>query len=220
MVRTRMGGRVVLALVIVVCMSAAVALGATSRTYAWSFGDRTWRISVVLSETSFEYFASLPRGSDYSAYVAHGANRDALATVVDALGKAARSAGFDPEKTAGLVISFVQGLPYVADDGAEGLLEYPKYPLETLFGGGDCEDTAILAAALMKDLGLSVGLLHFVGTLPAHMAVGVALPAGVRGTYFPWEGKRYYYGETTEPGWSIGEVPPFYRGEPAYIELV
>jgi len=193
-------------------------VAAHANTYSWTYDGRLWRIEAALSESMLGSFRAIPRGSDYSAYVEHPDNAAAVKDVVEQLRRAADVAGYAIERTAGLVITFVQSLPYVADGGSGSPGEYPNYPLETLAAGGDCEDKAILAAALMKALGMSVGLLHFISTLPAHMAVGIALPASVSGTYFPHEGKRYYYGETTEPGWGIGEVPPSYRGALAYIE--
>jgi hypothetical protein len=51
------------------------------------------------------------------------------------------------------------------------LVEYPKYPLETLVEKkGDCEDQSILAAALLAAMGYEVALL----ILPIHVALGVA----------------------------------------------
>jgi hypothetical protein len=191
---------------------------AVAQRYSWIYEGRPWEMTVTLSASMLEAFRGLPRGTDYSAYVGHPDNGAALREVVDGLRRLAASAGYSAEKTAGLAMALVQSLPYVPDGGPGRPMEYPNFPLETLASGGDCEDKAILAGALMKGLGLSVGLLHFSSTMPAHMAVGIALPPSVAGTYYPHGGQRYYYGETTEPGWSIGQIPPSYRGSMAYIE--
>ncbi|UCF10870.1 MAG: hypothetical protein JSW65_04100 [Candidatus Bipolaricaulota bacterium] len=215
-----MRGRLVAPTAIACLLCLVITWAVQARTYSWAYDGRLWRIQAELSTEQLRDFASLPRGWDYSAYVGHHGNVDAVRDVVDALGAAADDAGYGERQTAGLVVAFVQALPYVVDNQDGVAVEYPRYPLETLFDGGDCEDKAILAAALMKGLGMSVGLLHFTATLPAHMAVGIALSERVSGTYFPHDGKRYYYGETTEPGWQIGEVPPQVRGNLAYIEPV
>ncbi len=101
------------------------------------------------------------------------------------------------------VLAFVQSMSYEGD-----IDEYPKYPLETLVeGGGDCEDTSILYATLMKGLGYDVAILGFWD----HVMVGVAFPDPVPesliGTNsFVKNGKRYYTAETTDKKWRIGEV--------------
>lgn len=91
------------------------------------------------------------------------------------------------------------------------LIEYPKYPLETLVEKkGDCEDQSILAAALLAAMGYEVALL----ILPIHVALGVAgfdNRAGSRVVH-PANGARYLYTETTAPNWLPGEVPLEFRG--------
>ena len=54
------------------------------------------------------------------------------------------------------VLSFVQSLPYTLDDVTTGYDEFRRYAVETLIeGGGDCEDTTILVAAILRGLGES-----------------------------------------------------------------
>lgn len=53
--------------------------------------------------------------------------------------------------------------------------EYPKYPVETLVEGGDCEDKSILLAAILRAMGYRTALLVFSGN-PGHIAVGVECP--------------------------------------------
>ena len=121
--------------------------------------------------------------------------------------------------------SFVQNFKYEEDtDG-----EYPNYPVETLFDKkGDCEDTAILTAALLQSMGYDTVLIRFLSATEGeagHMAVGVAV-AGVSGGYsYPYDGKNYYYLETTATSWELGDMPPDilskYKGKSdAIYELV
>ncbi|HUS79527.1 MAG TPA: hypothetical protein VM050_12805 [Patescibacteria group bacterium] len=84
--------------------------------------------------------------------------------------------------------------------------------METLAdGGGDCEDTSILTAALLNSMNHPVVLIG----LPDHMAVGVDVPAS--GAYYPYNGSRYYYLETTGEGWELGGIPSEYEETSASI---
>jgi hypothetical protein len=113
------------------------------------------------------------------------------------------------------VLFFVQQLPYSSDDAPASYIEgavpvpamhtskgveYPKYPVETLVDGkGDCEDSSILAAALLNLMDYDVVLLGY----SDHMAVGVQMTnfdpyyADYAPKYYNSMGKRYYYAETT-----------------------
>lgn len=103
-------------------------------------------------------------------------------------------------------IEFVAGLvqeaiPYVSEEG-----EYPKYPVETLIEGGDCEDKSILLASLLRAMGYRSALLLFRGN-PGHMAVGVECSDGW-GSYYLKDGVKYFYLESTNSGWKVGQIPP------------
>ena len=93
------------------------------------------------------------------------------------------------------IIKYVQSIPYVEDKNGE-----IKYPIETILEGGDCEDTAILAAVLIAEAGYDVIILEY----PTHAAIGL-YGHNIGGTYYPYNGRNYYYVETTAPGWRIGQ---------------
>lgn len=102
------------------------------------------------------------------------------------------------------VLAFVQSLPYTTDQETKGVPDYWRYPVETLRDEtGDCEDSSILAAAVLRRLGHRVAL----GLLPGHVALGVEAPAWVPGTFAEVDSHRMYYCETTGEGWSVGEMP-------------
>lgn len=106
------------------------------------------------------------------------------------------------EEKINLVITFVQSLLYTVDSVTTSFDEYPRYPLETLIdNGGDCEDTSILTASLLKSMNYDIILI----APPGHMALGVNIDAC--GSSWRYEGERYYYLETTGEGWEIGEYP-------------
>lgn len=118
------------------------------------------------------------------------------------------------EESARAILKFVH--EHIMSDGKpEEItnLEYVKFPVETLVErNGDCEDTAILAAALMKAAGIDVVLLY----LPKHMSLGVH--GDFQGTYYTLEKKKYFYAETTgtlflnaPSTWQIGDIPKEYQ---------
>jgi len=133
---------------------------------------------------------------------------------VEKIQKAAHEAGFSEYETVEFAASFVQSLPYTDDSITTPYDEYPRYPVETLVdGGGDCEDTSILLASLIDKMGYGVVLIE----LPDHCAVGVKGGENVDGTYWEYKGSKYYYTETTNEGWEIGELPKEYENTPAHI---
>jgi Predicted periplasmic protein len=112
------------------------------------------------------------------------------------------------------VIAFVQSLPYTSDSVTTGYDEYPRYPIETLVdGGGDCEDSSILAAALLSEMGYGTVLIG----LPNHMALGIKSSEHISDAYYEYDGSRYYYVETTNSGYEFGVIPAEYKGVQADI---
>ncbi|MGN0137118.1 MAG: hypothetical protein ACI381_00700, partial [Candidatus Methanomethylophilaceae archaeon] len=102
------------------------------------------------------------------------------------------------------LLAFTQYIEYQSDDVFTGYEEYWKYPVETLYDqGGDCEDTSILFSAIAEAMGYNTSLLLF----PGHMAAGVDLASGTGNVYFPVDGYKFYYCETTATGYSVGVKP-------------
>ena len=87
--------------------------------------------------------------------------------------------------------------------------EYPRYLLEALFDrGGDCEDTSLLALALLDRMGYDVCLLLLVEE--RHAAIGIAIE-NAGGSYYEHDGKKYFYLETVSDKYQIGEIPPQFK---------
>ncbi len=132
---------------------------------------------------------------------------DTVTAMEDTLAKLYKQVfGTDPEadqRYADFILAFVQGsVTYMTDQNQHGYSEYYAYPAETLYTKrGDCEDTAILCAALYKAAGFTSALL----TLPGHMMVGVVLSSYTVPSYDSSGeilsqtigGKTFYAGETT-----------------------
>ena len=184
------------------------------RDFAWSYGGKTWTLSLYIPERLYLYYRNKTRvpTQDYSVYVTHPLDDEYLSTIAEKFDEIALEEGYDEGETVNIVIAFVQSLPYTPDDISTSLDEYPRYPLETLVdSGGDCEDTSILTSALLDTMDYGVVLID----LPGHMAVGV--DADASGSYWLHEGTRYYFVETTGEGWEIGQLPDEYQGETAHV---
>lgn len=138
--------------------------------------------------------------------------------VVDALIYAANRDGYLGSRAVDFVISFVQGMPYVPDNVSTSFDDYPRYPIETLLeNGGDCEDTVLLSATLLRQMGYGTAIIFLPAYAPEYAALGVLGNKTVIGTYYLVDGKRYYYVETTGQGWQVGQVPFEYYGTLAIV---
>jgi len=114
-----------------------------------------------------------------------------------------------------LVMRFVQSLTYTEDMATTPyFIEYPRYPVETLFEqGGDCEDTSILAVALLTGMGYDTALLLFEGL--NHIGLGANFPVGY-GNSWIHEENRYWYFDTTG-GQALGWCPAEYAQTSAWV---
>ena len=112
------------------------------------------------------------------------------------------------------IVSMVRSIPYASDQVTHGMSEYANFPVETLCEanlGSDCEDHAILAAALLDLLGHKVGLFYMDFADSAHMALAYVYPTDADGGGFcrrACHGQLYYYVETipTTSENKIGDV--------------
>ncbi len=174
--------------------------------YTWYYlGSQTLKIPQV--DWFSDYYQSLDRFDliDYAAYVFDPCDDRYIEFLVDQI-LLLKDLKSDVEKI-NFVASFVQSIEYKNDDPQNESYEYPRYPLETLHDKqGDCEDKAILTAALLQSLGYNVSLIR----LPKHMAVGVHLNETIPS--YSYYIDQYYFLETTTLHMSVGNVPPEYEG--------
>jgi hypothetical protein len=122
------------------------------------------------------------------------------------------------EELANSLLNFVQ-------DKGQGLniRYYPttesKYPIETLVEmGGDCDTHSILYGTLMSAAGFDVLLLLSNEKLSdglKHVAIAVHLENppeyslnDIEDFVLNYNGKEYYYAETTNAHWRVGDLPP------------
>ena len=209
----------VLVLLIIASLNIVSVSGSTvSKTYQWLFQNRYFSLTHGFSLEHYRYFKSLPRivsYSDYSAYASDSHDDGELALLVTDLERAARSANLNAWEALNLIIAFVQSIPYVPE-----VQEYARYPLETLIDQrGDCEDSSILTAAILQQMGYPVVLLVFLKE--QHIAAGISVLPPEPGSYraYRYAGRDYYYVETTCEGWEIGIIPQRYTSTPEIVAL-
>ncbi|MDD2954557.1 MAG: hypothetical protein PHC95_15640 [Parabacteroides sp.] len=182
--------------------------------YKWEYpvGIIDWSFSLKIPSEAYKAYRSVDRNYifGYTEYITEPSDDEYLSELAQMFVKNTAKHELSEWDTVNMIISFVQNLDYISD----GYDEYPKYPLETLYDkGGDCEDTSILLASLLKELGYGCALIMF----DDHMGVGIFGGDSVDGYYFEKYGHKLFYIETTAPGWQIGEMPEDYIGQSALI---
>jgi len=177
--------------------------------YSWRYNGLIWTHSENVPSELYQYYQSRDHSNrEYVDYALSDYDREYLRNLVASFEEVGEKKGYSDNDNVLNVVTFVQSLPYTSDIVSTGADEYPRYPVETLVdGGGDCEDSAILTAALLHEMGYGVVLLKYSN----HMAVGVKGDDTLSGSYIPYEGSNYYYIETTANGWGVGEIPEEYR---------
>ncbi|WP_436909043.1 transglutaminase-like domain-containing protein [Halosimplex marinum] len=192
--------------------------GVHERTFTQQAHGLQTEFTLSIPKAQYRYYKTRPRIGDYGAYVSDDFDDESIAGLADTIEQFGDRNDLSTRETVDHAIAWVQGMEYTQDKPATGYNEYPKYPFETLVDrGGDCEDTAILLAAVLQAMGYGVVLL----LLPDanHMAVGVAGEDDISGSYYEHEGQRYYYVETTGSGWTVGEVPQNVKEQGANAEI-
>lgn len=187
--------------------------------FEWESQDKRGMVQadVSIDREMYQYYRSLGRYyaiEEYKNYVNDANNRAIIAEIVEAIRNTANSHGYSDAAVVREIAKFVQDtIEYQYDFDTTGEEEYPRYPIETLYERqGDCEDTSILMAALLKELGYEVGFLN----PPEHLAVVLRTSDDYSGgAYYEIDGHRYLYIESTGSGWKIGEIPEDVQGQPA-----
>lgn len=190
--------------------------GTINTSFVWQFASEQFSWDIPVSKALYEYYHERTRASteNYSVYVTDPLDDVLIKDIVSRLKAAAQERSYNDSQTVNFAVTFVQSLPYTSDAVTTAYDEYPRYPVETLVdNGGDCEDTSVLMASILDEMGYSAVLVR----LPNHMAVGVLGGTGISGVYYEHNGGKYYYLETTGSGWKIGELPPEYQSASATL---
>lgn len=181
-----------------------------SRGFTWTFRGRSQRLRIQIPMWLYTYYLARPRYSDYTVYLMDPFDEPVISAVASQLSKYAHRNRLSELETIDFVAAWIHSLEYVPDDVSTPYTNYPRYPIETLaHRGGDCEDASILLASILRALNYEVGLIQ----LPGHLQVGIVRGHSFPGTYYDFDGKRYYVLEATGEGWSVGEMPPNEEGK-------
>lgn len=154
---------------------------------------------------------SKENNSNIVPWVTEETNYKFASTLGTKLEEQAHADRYDYFQTAEFALSFVGGaIPYRTAN--------PQLPVHTLADSGDCDCKSILLAAILKSMGYSVALLAY----PNHMALGIAfnendIPRVRKMSYYSHNGTKYYFAETTAPGWLIGQVSDKSAQKDAYV---
>lgn len=193
--------------------------------YDWNYRGYKWMYESIIPKSSYEYFKSKQRIANYGEYVLNPIDDTEMNHLADMFNQKAKEQRWDEAEALTLVLSFVQSMPSTSDKVTTGYDEYPRYPVETIVdGGGDCEDTSILFASIVRAMGYGVVLLDYIEG--HHMAVGVLIsPELVNNwkqnyalTYYTApDGRIYAYCETTGTGWELGHKPEQFISQTARI---
>jgi RNA polymerase subunit RPABC4/transcription elongation factor Spt4 len=189
-------------------------MGSGESNFVWHYGGDTFRLKVdIPTDLYLEYERDSIRRYALNINDAVELSKRYVTTdetivtnISSMLYNRSMALGLDDEAKINFVLSFVQSIPYIEDEASVSLDEYWRFPVETLYDNqGDCEDKSFLFASLMESMGFDAVILIF----DSHAAVGVEC-SGVYGSYYSYEGNKYYYCETTAEGWAIGDIPDQY----------
>lgn len=184
-------------------------------SHEWEYNARKWNCSINVPVRLYRYYQGRAHMSDDMVpFVLSDYDRSCVRGLVDSFREGGDLVGYKDKDNLLNVVRFVQSLHYVTDLESKRVRDYVRFPMETLVDGeGDCEDLSILAATILHEMGYRVLLV----VLPDHLALAVDCGDDFEGTYYVYEGSKYYYLEVTNTGWSIGQIPDEFRNSRATL---
>ena len=185
-----------------------------------STNGQSWNVSFTIFKSGYVGSKRRDHGRSRSEYVAYEMDNGFSSSMAQILSEEAERNGFtDKRLQVEFIIDFIQHLPYVPDDVSTGYDDYTKFGNE-LFAemGGDCEDTAISLVGILQSEPFEYDMVLI--QPPGHMAAGIYGKDDLPGVYWEYDGRRYYYIETTGVGWGIGDLPDTYKDSKAYVHQV
>jgi len=119
--------------------------------------------------------------------------------------------GWSAFKLAENVMKSIQVIPYQRPmeqviDSSRGANQFDYFTPNEVgwYNMGDCDTKSLFMIMILKQLGFDVGVYYSYDY--AHAMVGLNVNAS--GAYKEYNGKKYYFIESTYPGWKIGDIPP------------
>jgi hypothetical protein len=184
--------------------------GVYTRAYTWTYAGSTRTLRLEIPEALYAFAVSQPRNEwpyrDYDEYVLDPRD-DAL--MIDI---AAELSLGDYYKTVENALAFVQKIVIYTSD--PGFFEYPRYPVESLVDeAGDCEDSAILYASIIRTLGVGARLAavdtdgdgntdHMMVLVPVDAAYCASFDCGSR-SFWEYGGELFALAETATDGGTL-----------------
>lgn len=189
--------------------------GTVTKSYSWTYDGNSYTASVSYDYSEFEKYsgttgASLTERETFDDLTSFIVVNDVVTSLEDQLA-AKYTATYSTEASgqgyAEFILAFIQiCYSYLYDQSLYGEAEYYAFPMETIQnGGGDCEDTSILCAALFEAAGYDAGVFLIPGHCIAAVALDSYTPGDVDSSYaksvaqfhYTYDGKTYYGCETT-----------------------
>ena len=190
------------------------------RRYVWNFEDETYTLLLGLDVETYNEYVNKDWGelstNNLETLLNLRVSSEIPMTKPIALEfhEFGTAKNWNSEKLVSFILAFTQCLPYTVDEDNIGDEQF-AYAYETLVsGGGDCEDTTILATSILMGLGYEVIFLCIDSpdsSVPGHLAFGVT--GNYVGNHFDYQGHRYFYCESTGTGWRVGQLPDMYQNK-------
>jgi hypothetical protein len=191
-----------------------VAAGASDDSFSnfsWHFRGKKYELTVPMSGSLYSYYRQSKKVYTYKGDLPDNWTEDYnklfLRVRVDdvsfdaltfALLELARKENLSSDDTAGLIVSFVQSIPY--DFEKDTRTDQTQYPYETLYTKkGVCADKTFLMYHLLRRAGYGVAIMQFLEK--NHQALGIK--CGVNSAVFS---SGYCYVETTT-NLPVGVIP-------------
>jgi PKD repeat protein len=184
--------------------------GSLPRSFEWEYGGETMQWTVEIPEALYQEYQQRPRAlwglRDYDEFVLDPLDDAYLKELTNQI--SARVGGGLYE-TMECAFHFTQAAVRYAYDRSG--FEHPRYPLESLVDGiGDCEDTAILYASLIRTLGHGAMMVavdtnrdghadHMIALAPVDQsyADAVSCSHGCVKSFWTYGSQLYAFAETT-----------------------
>lgn len=162
--------------------------------------------TVSINRNLLDFMTDYP-SCRWDMYAAAGVSESLKAQLYPSLERA--MAGRDEKGSVDLLLDFIQtGLAYKTDPEQFGQGRSLFADESCFYPYCDCEDRAILLAALVHDLlGLEVVLLNY----PEHVSTAVCFRETVEGDYLNYRGKRYVCCDPSYVGACAGRSMPDYK---------
>jgi PKD repeat protein len=180
------------------------------RHFQWDYATRHFNWTVSIPSALYYEYRARRRGDwdqrDYDDYVLDPLDDEYLESLVNWI---QAEVGTDFYDTVECAFNFVQAAITYSYDPR--WYEYPRYPIETLVDEtGDCEDTAILYASLVRTLGAGAMLVavdtnhdgtvdHMITLVPVSQAYAdtVTCTHGCTSSFWTYGSQLYAFAETT-----------------------